>query len=443
MAKKPANNQRAAPKPAAGDKAAKAGTPKPPKGSAKGAAATRVSASVAPAGGLGKADVKKIQEMLKSKTADDVSLGLSLLESLGATQADYEAVFTGPVIKSVLKGWVAASWGAVAILKILTMHDAVSESFHKVASELSLQRPRNAITPQNFNFSRLRSEQNRQRLADIVGEVSSRLETVRLVASVRPSFIAKWDDSAKPTNPFIELVNIASGSFTMGSPPNEANRGDDEIPVTVRITKPFAMGRSVVTQGQWRAVMGSEPWRDKFVDKNQFGNDFPAVGVSWVSAALFCLVITDLEREVGRLLPTQAYRLPTEAEWEYACRAGTTAAYSFGDDPEQLGEYAWYAGNSKRKLHKVAGKMDGWYRKKPNAWGLFDMHGNVEEWCSDWYDATLIGGDNPVGPSAGSIRVSRGGSFEAPANYCRSACRRQFDFPYQGCGLCGFRVVLE
>jgi len=388
---------------------------------------TLAQVSPAVAATVGKLEIKKVRDLLTSKKPDAVTLGLSLLESLGATQADYEAVFTGPVIKSVLKGWVAESSGAVAILKMLTMHDAVSESFDKVASELSLQRPGKAVTPQNFNFSRL-----------------------RLIASVRPSFIAKWGDSAKPTNPFIELVNISSGSFTMGSPPNEANRGDDENPVTVRITKPFAMGRSVVTQGQWRAVMGSEPWRpgpwswDKFVDENQYGNDFPAVGVSWESAALFCVVITDLEREVGRLLPTQVYRLPTEAEWEYACRAGTTTAYSFGDDPEQLGEYAWYAGNSKRKLHKVAGKMDGWYRKKPNAWGLFDMHGNVEEWCSDWYDATLIGGDDPVGPSAGSIRVSRGGSFEAPEDYCRSACRRDFDFPWRGeYGLCGFRVVLE
>jgi len=194
------------------------------------------------------------------------------------------------------------------------------------------------------------------------------------------------------------------------------------------------MGRTVVTQRQWRDVMGTEPWLSEGLDEDECGDDCPAVYVSWDDAVLFCQTLTELERETGRLTGTQTYRLPTEAEWEYACRAGTTTTYSLGDNPDLLGDYGWYDGNSGERLHWVAAK-------NPNPWGLFDMHGNVWEWCADWSAATLAGGDDPVGPSAGSYRVYRGGNWFFVASYCRSAYRYNYD-PWCRLAVYGFRVVV-
>jgi formylglycine-generating enzyme required for sulfatase activity len=331
----------------------------------------------APAAALAKPDIKKIQGLLKSKTADGVTLGLSLLESLGAMRADYEAVFTEAVKKAVSR--IVNDW--------------------------------------------------------LQGGDATRAEYVRYhTAVLRPAFLAAWGRSIEPPKPLIDLVDIPAGSFTMGSPENEANDEEYENQVQVRITKPFRLARTVVTQGQWREVMSTEPWRYEGLNKDSCGDDFPAVRVSWDDAMLFCQTLTDLERETGRLTATQSYRLPTEAEWEYACRAGTTTAYSFGDDPSLLDEYGWYGENADGMLRAVA-------EKKPNPWGLFDMHGNVWEWCGDWYKAILAGGDDPVGPSAGSLRVFRGGHSGLPASYCRSASRDAV-----GPGLrveChGFRVVV-
>ena len=358
---------------------------------------------------LAKPEVRKIQGLLKSKTSDGVTLGLSLLESLGATAADYEAVFSETVIKSVLNGWMAESWGTVA--KALVPHGAVSEVFQRLAEERYLKRPGKT-----------------GKLRDFGGLLHAR------VPLARPAFLSAWGDARKSQKPFIDLVDMPAGSFTMGSPEDEADRLFHENQVQVRITKPFRMGRTVITQGQWRAVMGTEPWRYAGLDKNVCGDDFPAVHVSWDDAVLFCETLTGLERETGRLTASQSYRLPTEAEWEYACRAGATTAYSFGDDPEQLAEYGWFGENSGGKLHPVA-------QKKPNPWGLFDMHGNVFEWCADWYNATLAGGDDPVGPAAGSCRVYRGGSWYDVASCCRSAYRYNYA-PWYRYVYGAFRVVV-
>ena len=186
--------------------------------------------------------------------------------------------------------------------------------------------------------------------------------------------------------------------------------------------------------------MGTEPWRPAWaprscggLKKNQCGDDFPAVFVGWLDAVCFCQTLTHLEREAGRLAATQSYRLPTEAEWEYACRAGTTTAYSFGDSPSLLDDYSWNCSNSGHMLHEVA-------LKKPNPWGLFDMHGNVWEWCTDLYCSTLAGGDDPQGASTGAVRMRRGGSWNYQSPYGRSAFRfsnaRGIRLDYYG-----FRVV--
>ena len=214
---------------------------------------------------------------------------------------------------------------------------------------------------------------------------------------------------------------IPAGTFTMGSTFGDA----DEQPHTVTLTRPFYMGAYEVTQEQYVRVMGSH--------QSTFeGPDNPVQVVSWDDAVAFCQKLSDLpvEKAAGRV-----YRLPTEAEWEYACRAGTTTAYSFGDNTYLLGYFAWYDNNSSLQPHAVG-------QKKPNAWGLHDMHGNVWEWCSDWHEAypvrELI---DPQGPYSGLRRVSRGGSYMSVPENCRSAYRNMHAEDNRALNL-GFRVAL-
>lgn len=395
MAKKTAKKA-ARPKAAKRTRAAAGKTAKPGKLGQKkrNAGAAAAPASTARAAALGKPEIKKIRSLIRSKTAEGVTLGLSLLESLGATQADYEAVFTETVMRSLLNGWEAESWGAVA--KALVPYKAVSKLFHKLVEEKSRQRLKRAIDFECLIHAR--------------------------VPTARAEFLATWGNKGKQKKQFIDLVYVPAGSFVMGSPKSEADRKDNEDQVKVRITKPFAMSRTVVTHAQWRAVMGTELWHYYEPDESSCGDDFPVVNVNWFEWIFFCQTLTDLEREAGQLLATQAYQLPTEAQWEYACRAGTTTAYSFGDDPNGLAAHGWYWENSGRKAHKVA-------KKKANPWGFFDMHGNVAEWCADWYAAELGGGDDPVGPATGDGRVLRGGNWTDGADFCRSA-RREFESPW-------------
>jgi formylglycine-generating enzyme required for sulfatase activity len=199
----------------------------------------------------------------------------------------------------------------------------------------------------------------------------------------------------------MEFVPIPAGAFMMGS----AQGNNDERPShQVTISRPFYLGKYEVTQAQWEAVMGSNPSR--FTGQP----DRPVEQVSWDDVQAFIRKLN--EKEGGTM-----YRLPTEAEWEYAARAGSTTAYSFGDDPGQLGEYAWYTDNSGGQTHPVG-------QRQPNAWGLYDMHGNVWEWVQDWYGTYAAEPvTDPQGPSSGSNRVVRGGSWRNGARFCRSAYR--------------------
>jgi formylglycine-generating enzyme required for sulfatase activity len=214
------------------------------------------------------------------------------------------------------------------------------------------------------------------------------------------------------------FVLIPAGEFLMGS----ADGDDDEHPVhTVRISQPFYLGQYAVTQTQWQAVMGSNP--------SQFTGDLnrPVESVSWEDAQEFIRRLH--AREDGA-----TYRLPTEAEWEYAARAGSTTAYSFGDDPRQLSEYAWYSENSGGQTHPVG-------QLKPSAWGLYDMHGNVWEWVQDWYGPyTAAAVVDPAGPPSGSARVIRGGGWDYDTSYCRSAYRNDATPGYRIDSL-GFRLL--
>ena len=210
----------------------------------------------------------------------------------------------------------------------------------------------------------------------------------------------------------LELVRVPGGSFQMGS----NNGSDDEKPVHQVTVSPFAIGKYEVTQAQWQAVMGHNP-------SNFKGDDLPVENVSWDDAQEFCRTLSQRT--------AQSYRLPTETEWEYACRAGPT-----GDYAGNLDAMAWYDKNSENKTHAVG-------QKQPNAWGLYDMHGNVWEWCADWYEGSYYGQSaaaDPPGPTSGSLRVGRGGGWVNTAAGCRSAFRYASSPGNRG-GNLGFRLV--
>ena len=220
----------------------------------------------------------------------------------------------------------------------------------------------------------------------------------------------------------LELKLLPPGTFMMG----QAGAGSDEIPRRVTLTRPFYIGVYEVTNAQWKQVMGSVPSRWK-------EDDLPVEQVSWRDAVRFCETLSDSpeERAAGRV-----YRLPTEAEWEYACRAGTTTRFSFGDDDSKLVDFGWFDGNSGRQTHPVG-------EKKPNVFGLYDMHGNVWEWVSDWYEEHPTGEvTDPQGPPGGSDRVRRGGSWGLSAWPCRSATRYA-DNPSGRNSYLGFRLALS
>ncbi|MBO4287887.1 MAG: formylglycine-generating enzyme family protein [Kiritimatiellae bacterium] len=193
-----------------------------------------------------------------------------------------------------------------------------------------------------------------------------------------------------------------AGTFTMGNPESEE---DDERQHGVTLTKGFWLAETPVTQGQWESVMGNNPSYFK-------GADLPVEQVSWDDSQSFI-------EKVNAQLSGVRLRLPTEAEWEYACRAGTTGAYGGTGNLDEMG---WYDENSGDRTHPV--KL-----KAPNDWGLYDMHGNVWEWCADWYGDYPSGSvTDPTGPSSGSGRVLRGGGWGNCARYCRSASRGDY-FP--------------
>ena len=227
----------------------------------------------------------------------------------------------------------------------------------------------------------------------------------------------------------MKLVLIPAGKFMMGL---EGRKVFDGPQHEVTISKPFYIGVYPVTQGQWRAVTGKVVWKGK--DNVKENLDAPATWVSWDQANDFCKILTKFTHKT--------VRLPTEAEWEYACRAGTTTRFHFGDDESLLGYYAWYKNNAVDINEKYAHPVG---QKKPNAWGLYDINGNVWQWCQDWLDEnyyTSSSQTDPTGPPSGRTRVRRGGSWEHDAPKCwvhyRSSAPPTETAPYMG-----FRIVVQ
>lgn len=225
----------------------------------------------------------------------------------------------------------------------------------------------------------------------------------------------------------LDLLWVKPGSFTMGSEADELERNKAEGPQTlVTLTKGFWLGKTEVTQAQYSAVMGTNPSTFK-----ENGGNAPVERVSWLNAMAFCRKLTDRERAAGRLPDGYAYTLPTEAQWEYAHRAGSTGSY-----PGEPDATAWNVANSQGSTHPVG-------QKRPNAWGFHDMAGNVVEWCFDWY-GNYPGGTatDPSGPERGYYRTARGGSWRTDARMGRSAARSggsegRLDYTI------GFRIALS
>ena len=236
----------------------------------------------------------------------------------------------------------------------------------------------------------------------------------------------------------MKFVWCPPGQFTMGSPNSEKDRSSDEDQVQVTLTKGFWIGKYEVTQGEWERVMDTTPWKGKSSVKE--GSRHSANYVSWEEATAFVAKLTTQERQAGRLPAGSRYTLPTEAQWEYACRAGTQTAYGFGRDASRLSEYDWWGGiigDGSAKTEQYAHEVG---LKKANAWGLHDMHGNVGEWCRDWYQETLPGGADPERATQASRRVIRGGSWLNRAVRCRAADRISGEPGIRSYNL-GFRVV--
>ncbi len=277
-------------------------------------------------------------------------------------------------------------------------------------------------------------EEHRADLAPSVGP------TAKIMAGTAPG--QEWSDNGLK----MMFRWCPPGDFVMGSKKGEPGRRLDESQVPVTLTQGFWLGRYEVTQGQWESLMQSNP---SYLSKSGEGKHLvtevdtsilPVEYVSWENAAEFCRKFTAQERDEGRLPPDWQYDLPTEAQWEYACRAGTDTAYCFGDDATVLGDYAWHQANAKGLNHAVG-------EKRPNAWGLHDMHGNVYEWCRDWHSVQLPGQrdpevsqpTNPAGRPVG--RVMRGGGSLYTPEKCRSGYRQDNPPTTRGPAI-GFRVAL-
>lgn len=265
-------------------------------------------------------------------------------------------------------------------------------------------------------------------------------------------FAREYGTKTEVTNSIgMKLRLIPPGEFSMGSAVSatETVRSFGEFKESERmfniehpqhriiVSKPFYLGMTEVTQRQWTTVMGSQPWSEK--ENVRSGPDFPAVYVSWDAAVEFCKRLSKLEGET--------YRLPTEAEWEYACRACTETVFHFGDDASELSGFAWWGGATgngncvgEEYPHRIQ-------QKKPNGFGLYDMHGNVCEWCYDKHDEFYYyymdsPQKDPMGPKTGCKRIVRGGCWSAPAVFNRSASRVPLLPRLESCNI-GFRIAAD
>lgn len=248
-----------------------------------------------------------------------------------------------------------------------------------------------------------------------------------------PSFAGSKAGDRKELVPGVPFRWCPAGKFEMGA-------GDGAV--DVELSQGFWLGETEVTQGQWQKLMGTSPWSggkggiDGRVLHAKEGPNYAASYISYDDALSFCEKLTSQEQDAGRLPKSWKYALPTEAQWEFACRAGSKRTFSFGDDATWLSDYAWFRekpNDLKGDAHKVG-------LKKPNSWGLCDMHGNLWEWCQDLYASELPGGKDPVATSTAKNRVIRGGSWLDVAAGCSSTNRFYYN-PGMQSRVQGFRIA--
>ncbi len=279
-------------------------------------------------------------------------------------------------------------------------------------------------------------------LAFAIAAFAAALVAGRALQEPQPAAVAfaPYAETIPGSDVKFDLVPIQGGAFTMGSPPDEPGHTDQEVPALQVQVEPFWMGRCEVRWEEYDRWYEADLPQSKKPDGlskptpaytdmtfNMGRDGYPAICMSQVAARQYCVW---LSKVTGHF-----YRLPTEAEWEYACRAGTTTAYSFGDDPAQLDDYAWHVGNAEQAYHKVG-------LKKPNPWGLYDMHGNAAEWCADTFLADLLTEAHGAAPRPDPFfpppqdskgrpvrfpHALRGGSWLDDAPRLRSAARRASD----------------
>lgn len=340
-----------------------------------------------------------------------------------------------------VRWWILALFGLLGLLMLFPLWSQVARSKGALdltgTNEISLRKQESA-------YPEPESEGSRPLEQPVTGQTSNGLvetDTAQIgvdAALPNPTIEAEKVPDGVP----LELVWISPGSFWMGSPTNEVGRHENEGPLThVTITRGYWLGKYEVTCGQCVQVVGRTP-----LGTSSGEGDMPIDGSSWVYATNFCCRLTSQEAKQGRLPAGYEYRLPTEAEWEYACRAGTRTRFSFGDDESSMPSY----GRCGAGLPAPApiGRRD------PNPWGLYDMHGNVSEWCLGWLGPLYPGGEmvDPVGaiPTLGEgstrreIAALRGGTWHIEPVHCRSAhrdCARQLS-PTRYLGGVGFRVAL-
>lgn len=333
--------------------------------------------------------------------------------------------------------WLTDPWSVVASNQVSQV---------AISNLLAMQR---AAAPKQFTIdlrsgTSLTGEVNEQELTFELREgVRLRLEPVWIRGMARPDEASSREEGSSPSSPRLGskgapraipgLVWIPPGAFRMGSPTDESGRDQDEGPLTQFVFEQgFWMGRCEVTQAEYAEVMGNNPSNDPSEASR------PVEKVNWHEAQDYTRRLNQRAEAAGQLPEGYLYRLPTEAEWEYACRAGTSTRFSHGEDRDyrQLQDYAWFVGNSDSMTHPVG-------TRRPNPWGLHDMHGNVWEWCLDRWDGSLPGGTitHRAGTATGRLRVARGGSWLYEGRSCRAANRDDYS-PSNRCSDLGFRVVL-
>ena len=306
------------------------------------------------------------------------------------------------------RGWTNAKVIAVSIISLVALFMIIYAILNNI--------PNNSRSRMKSNYDLTEKSVNESTIFHDTPEIADFNGTVLLPGDVR-----------------LEMVRIKAGTFMMGSPATEDGHKNNETQHRVTLTKAYWLGKFEVTQAQYEAVMGSNPSYFK-------GANLPVECVSWDDAMEFCKKLN--ERYAGKLPRGYEFTLPTEAQWEYACRAGSTSAYFWGNALN--GDRANCDGNypcGTETKGKYLGRTVNVGSYSPNAWGLYDMHGNVYEWCRDWYDS--YGGDatDPLGAATGSFRVSRGGSWGGGARYCRSAGRDGYVLSFSF-NFLGFRLAL-